>query len=120
MPPVVPPVAATVEPPEADPPVPKGVPPLFGVPPVVPPVAATVEPPEADPPVPDGVPPLPGIPPEVVAPPLELPSLELLLLLEQANTNSIAAGRMRRTEPVLCIEKLPFMKGWLHGNSGEN
>jgi hypothetical protein len=95
------------------------LPPLLGVPPVVPPVAATVEPPEADPPVPSGVPPPPGIPPEVVAPPLELPSLELLLLVEQANTKSIAAGRMRRTEPVLCIEKLLLVKGVLRGDSGK-
>jgi len=105
MPPRVPPVTVAVEPPDATPAVPNDVPPPPDVPPRAPPVAATVEPPEAIPPVLNGVPPPPEVPPRVVAPPPELPPTppELLLLLEQANANSIAAGRMRTIEPVLRI-----------------
>jgi hypothetical protein len=83
----------------------------------VPPVAAPVAPPEAIPPVPTRVPPLPGMPPRDVAPAPGLPPSELLLL-EQANAKSIAASRMRRTVPVLCMRKLPPVKGGLLGNSG--
>jgi hypothetical protein len=100
MPPRVPPVGVTVAPPETTPPVPDDVPPTADVPPV----AATVEPPEAIPPVPSGVPPPPDVPAWDVVPPPELPPTRSeLLLLEQANANSIAAGRMRMIEPVLCI-----------------
>jgi len=83
----------------------------------VPPVATPVTPPEAIPPVPNRVPPLPGMPPRDVAPAPELPPSELLLL-EQANAKSIAAGRTQRTVPVLCMRKLPPVKGGLPGNSG--
>ena len=102
-PPEAPPVALTVEPPEPEPPVPTSLPPLLGTPPEAPPVALTVEPPEPEPPVLTSLPPLP-VPPRDVAPPLELPPV--VLLLEQANVNSIAAGRMRKTELVRCIEGL--------------
>jgi hypothetical protein len=84
-----------VSPPEATPPEPARVPPGAG----------SVTPPEATPPVPDDVPPPPDVPPRVVAPPPELASLGsvLLLLLEQAKMNIIAAGRTRGIEPVLCM-----------------
>jgi hypothetical protein len=71
-------------------------------------VAFAVEPPEAIPPVPPDWPPLPGTPPRdgVLPPVLPAVGSELLLLLEQANANSIAAGRMRRIELVLCMGTL--------------
>jgi hypothetical protein len=61
--------------------------------------------------MPDDVPAPPDVPPRVVVPPLELASLgsALLLLLEQANMNIIAAGSTRKIEPVLCIGKLLAM-----------
>ena len=109
----VPPVAFPVKPPEPAPPVSDGLPPLPDMPPSVPPVAFPVEPPEPAPPVPDDVPPPPDVPPRVVAPPLELASLgsALLLLLEQADMNIIAAGSARKIEPVLCVGKLLAMQG---------
>ena len=109
----VPPAAVPVTPPEPDPPLTDGLPPLPGVPPRVPVVAVPATPPETDPPLPDGWPPLPGVPPREDPPPLELPSMrsDVLLLLEQANANSIAAGRMRKTELVLCMGRLSLVKG---------
>jgi hypothetical protein len=116
-PPEAPPVALTVEPPEPEPPVPTCLPPLLGTPPEAPPVALTVEPPEPEPPVPTCLPPLPVAPPRDVAPPLELPPV--VLLLEQANANSIVAGSMRKTELVRCIEDSFAMKGRLSANLGQ-
>ena len=103
-PPRVPPVADPVTPPEAIPPLADDLPPLAGTPPRAPPLAGPVTPPEAIPPVPSGVLPPPDVPArDVVPPPERPPTSELLLLLEQENANSIAAGRMRTIEPVFRI-----------------
>jgi hypothetical protein len=108
----VPPAAGPVTPPEAIPPA-DDVPPPPGAPASVPPAADPVTPPESTAPVPDDMPPLPVAPPRAVAPPLELASLgsALLLLLEQAKMNIIAAGSTRKIEPVLCMGKLLAMQG---------
>jgi hypothetical protein len=94
-----------------EPPVPPAPPPPE--PARFPPVAYPVKPPDPNPPVSIGWPPLPGMPPRDAAPSLEFPPppSELLLLLEQANTTSIAAGRMRKMELVLCIREPPPIKG---------
>jgi len=101
------------------PPVPDGLPPLPDIPPSAPPVALAVKPPEPAPPVTDELPALAGAPPRTVVPPLGLASLasEPFVLVEQANTKSVATGRMRKLE--LCIWKLLHMKGWLRGKSGQ-
>jgi hypothetical protein len=84
----------------------------------VPPVAFAVKPPEPAPPVADGPPPLAGTPPRAVVPPLGLASWasEPFVPVEQANTKSIATGRVRKLE--LCIGKPLHMKGRLGGKSG--
>jgi hypothetical protein len=53
-------------------------------------------------------------------PPLELASLasELLVPVEQANTKSIATGRMRKIECELGMWELLRMKGRLRGKLG--
>ena len=113
------PAAGPVTPPEAIPPA-NDVPPPPDIPARVPPVADSDAPPETTAPAPDDVPPPPDVPPRVVAPPLKLASLgsALLLLLEQANRNIIAAGSTRKKEPVLCMGKLLAMQGELPGKSG--